>query len=784
MKKYLLIAGSNLKKKKGDVFTQFLLIVLATVMMYNGISVLLNIGTVLDNVKKETNGADVLHVSAYPDSEAVEEKIRSYEATDYYEVVESQYYPVAKYYKEGAVEEEIPIYAEVYEPEARISMIHVVDQAEEFRENSLILPYYTKVVLGYETGDTIFIEIGEVLYEFELYGFLEDVIFATPSNMSVYRIAVSQKRFEEISQDQNGAADTTSYRIMLKDGYGSKNAEGEIASILTAIAPDYDLGLISNYETMKMGDSLTASIVMAIVVIFSLLILVVVLVIIRFSIRNSIERNMTNIGIMEAAGFTSGQMIAASVMESVIICATAMFVGMFCAGFVAGVFGSLIASTIGVRWNVSFDIICALITCATVFLLVIIATFLAVRKIRKITILDELRGGITNHNFRKNYFSLEKTHMPLNLALGMKGIFHKKKQNVGVMMIAAVMAFACCLSFFLYVNFVPKIDSIILLSGIENATATLTLHGDEDYEEVKKNIENLAQVEAVNGFHYAVVDISSKDKEVHVDVECIEDTDEIRTNTISKGRMPKYENEIVLSRPIAMDLDVKIGDVVLVESMNHTKEYVVCGISQHIERLGRKAVLTLEGMGALSGSFMPSQLYIYSAKDYSFADIESAMKELYPEYELGDMISAVESACQSISNAMFFVCAIFVTCTILITVLIIFLLVRMKLTRERVMLGVDKALGFTTGQLIKRMIMNFLPVVGIGSVFGAVASFFLLEPLVALCFTFCGIKTCTLEENPVFILLGIILLVSVTVVTTMVSSIKIRNIEPSKMIKE
>ena len=97
-------------------------------------------------------------------------------------------------------------------------------------------------------------------------------------------------------------------------------------------------------------------------------------------------------------------------------------------------------------------------------------------------------------------------------------------------------------------------------------------------------------------------------------------------------------------------------------------------------------------------------------KELTSAEINN-LKELYPEYELGDMISAVESACQSISNAMFFVCAIFVTCTILITVLIIFLLVRMKLTRERVMLGVDKALGFTTGQLIKRMIMNFLPVV-------------------------------------------------------------------------
>ena len=59
------------------------------------------------------------------------------------------------------------------------------------------------------------------------------------------------------------------------------------------------------------------------------------------------------------------------------------------------------------------------------------------RKYIGITVLDALRGGISTHNFKKNHFALEKTSMPLDLALSGKSIFGRPKKSIFIALIVA-----------------------------------------------------------------------------------------------------------------------------------------------------------------------------------------------------------------------------------------------------------------------------------------------------------------------------------------------------------
>jgi hypothetical protein len=54
---------------------------------------------------------------------------------------------------------------------------------------------------------------------------------------------------------------------------------------------------------------------------------------------------------------------------------------------------------------------------------------------KKITVLDALRGGINTHNYKRNYFPLEKTPLPVPMVLSLKETFGGLGRNLLMVMI-------------------------------------------------------------------------------------------------------------------------------------------------------------------------------------------------------------------------------------------------------------------------------------------------------------------------------------------------------------
>ena len=111
-------------------------------------------------------------------------------------------------------------------------------------------------------------------------------------------------------------------------------------------------------------------------------------------------------------------------------------------------------------------------------------------------------------------------------------------------------------------------------------------------------------------------------------------------------------------------------------------------------------------------------------------------------------------------------------------------MIRMKLTQEKVSMGVDKALGFTTLQLITRVTMNYLPVVFVGTIIGGVLAYVLFNPLASFCLSFCGIRSCNMDRGIGYIVLTVVIITITAFFASFIVSAKIRKIEPCKMIRE
>ena len=110
---------------------------------------------------------------------------------------------------------------------------------------------------------------------------------------------------------------------MITKDYGTMQLEQEIANRYKDFLSEYGAKdpnanymnyMAVNWHMMRGGSMFIPQIVTSIILAFAVLILIIALVIISFSIKNFIQRNMKNTGILEASGYTVRELRGALVL--------------------------------------------------------------------------------------------------------------------------------------------------------------------------------------------------------------------------------------------------------------------------------------------------------------------------------------------------------------------------------------------------------------------------------------------------------------------------------------
>lgn len=779
MQALFFMAKRNMKKKKGEMLVFFFLIALATLLLYTSISVFHGTETVLDNLYDSQHTADFLFVSN-GEKEKIADILYSREEVAEHETSEVLYIPEAKYRTEKNEEKkEMQFFIGRIEEERKISKIGSYEKTE----NQILLPYYMKAAQGIKEGDTFYLTLGTKEYELKIGGFVEDPMFATPLNISVYSSYISGGCMDNILEENDSIKPYTQYKIRLKEGEDSFEFDNRISSFLTQNVPELSeavtIGL--NWEAMRGGDMVMSNISMGIILVFSLLLMAVVLIIIRFSIHNFIEMNRKNIGIMQAAGYTSGQLVMVTILEMAMVTFAAVLVGMLLGIAGSGVVGNFEGMMIGVQWNEKFDFKSAGMSMLLVSVVVLAVAWLSGRSYKKITVLEALRGGIHTHNFKKNHFSFEKSRMPRNLIFAGKNMFFEKGKTISVFFIIALLAFASCVGAGLYQNFAVDGDMLLQIAGIE--AGDIIISGDE-LEQIGKEMKNWKEVEQVLFYGSVSVHLESQKEEMETTCDIWKNPKQIKNEMILEGRLPKYDNEIVLTSKVANALKVKVGDTIYATGQGERLDYVVCGIDQKMNNMGIKSMLAQKGAIRLNGSNHTDNLYVYTKDGVSYDKISKKVLKHFPEVSVMDSEKQMKDIMDTVTIAMVAICIIFVSITIFVVIMVEVLLIQSKMIREQKNLGLQKALGYTTKELIGQTMTTNLPMITAGAVLGVFLSNFLMEPLIVACFSFCEMQKCPCYVQPVWMMVIVIGILLVAVVTSFLASVKIRKIEPVRMLTE
>ncbi|MBO4901045.1 MAG: FtsX-like permease family protein [Lachnospiraceae bacterium] len=776
------------------MITFFCMTLITAFLLFISLSFMVDISKVLDKVYDNTHAADIMFFVSDDQiaREKMEEVIKGCSYVAEYEMTPAVVSDSAKYGHRGDSElSEYPFYFTSYEKDINIHQISI--DTKNFNGNDILLPI--RMNTEFKIGDYLTVKIGDNKYDFKVAGFVEDCIFCSPMNMGSYMTYISDRMYDDILFENSSAAyirDIHKVRLTrdtIRKGMDPNDVSDELFNEVNdwiteyrLTHPDYTGGIMNNvpYSMLRTSAMITPLMFIAIIFVFALIIFVIAMVIIHFSVKNFIMTNMKNTAIMEAAGYTVKELVLILLVQLLSIAFAGALAGIILGSLTIGKLSIIILITLGLPWTMPVNTSLAFLTLAGLCMIVGGLTFVIGRDYSKTTVLDALRGGINAHNFKRNLFPFEHSIFPISVTLALKETFGRFKNHLGVFIIIMLLTAATVLGLGIADTFSDE-DTVINMAGVDYTDVNVS--GDIN---MGANLDNMTTVDFEYGEDWLALNYTSRKvrKEWTCTTRCFTDTSRIKGIAMVEGRLPAHSNEMMFATNAARTLKVSVGDAVTVKCGNREESYIITGICQVINNMGYMAYMTVEGEERVTSTPDDLTYNVFLKSGYDIKDFEKEFKDIYPDEEVVDFKQSVQSIVGMVKLGIKMVAFVIAIVTALVVAFVESLIIRTQITRSWRNLGVSKALGYTSSQLIVQTMFSNMPAVILGMIPGLVLSTVFGEKVMTLMFSIFGFKQSNYFINPSSYLFAFVIIAGIAMLTSAIVGRRIKSLNPVKMITE
>ena len=534
------------------------------------------------------------------------------------------------------------------------------------------------------------------------------------------------------------------------------------------------------YDIVSQSRYISQMICSGIVRAMAFFVLLIALVVIASNIVNYIQVNIKNLGALEAAGYTSRQLVTTLLAQFLFITVVAALAGAGLSYCVFPAVNAMMIAQTGIPYAIRFlplPLFASLgILCAAVAL----AVWFAARRIKRIEPIVALRSGITTHNFKRNRVPLDKGKVPLDFALALKTTLSGIKNNITVGLTMAVLSLVVVFSGLMTENVIADMTPFLDLIVGETSDSCINVNV-EDEDAFLAALDADARVE--KAYLYNSINISHVGGAELMSTLGDDFSEANNQNVVYKGRFPKYSNEIAIAAKYAKEKGFTVGEEIEIAFGGNTAMYLICGLTQITNNLGRDCLLTREGFERL-GSLTNASYYIDLVDGTDIDAFNAEMKERFSgsvnvTINVGATVDGAGSVYVSLMTVI--VVAILVISAIIIA-FVLYLLVRTMLNNKMRDYGILKAIGFTTGQLILQTALSFMPAIILSSVVGLIVSCLVINPLMSLFLSGIGIVKCTFAVPIGFTAVGGVALVILSFALACLLSLRIKRIAPRDLL--
>ncbi len=776
MRKLFLIARSNMRKAKGQTVAIVVLILLA--------AMLLNLWLMLSMDYKA-------NFDRYHDKLNAEHVTLAVDGTDEVQKFLSQTLESDKKVKEYRLDNclhmigTIPYNGGTMSPELvfmdrQTATTRTIGRSEIVEDSDFTSGIYLPML--YKTdecsvGKTIEISIGSHPVEYTVCGFFNNIMLGS-HNCVLTQIILTADKYAEL-EEMNYAPQATLCSVRLSDKSSNLNYEATLEATVSEHFPNIRM-ISSCYNVVVQARYISQMICSGIISAMAFFVLLIALVVIISNIINYIQVNIKNLGVLKAAGYTSRQLVLSLLLQFLSLALFTTIVGVAASYAIFPAINTMMIAQTGIPYAIHFLPLPALISLLILGGAVALFVWLSARRIKKIEPIIALRSGVQTHNFKRNRVPLEKTKAPLNLALALKTTLSGVKHNITVCITMFVLSLVIVFSGLMTKNVIIDMKPFVnLIQGeIADSAINVQIEAEADFIDAL-NFDSRVE----KAYLYTSVTIMHVDGAELLANICDDFSKVNNQSVVYKGRFPKYDNEIAIGAKYAKEKGFAVGNEIDITSNGNTQKYLISGLTQISNNLGRDCLLTRQGYERL-GTLQNVTYFMELTED---TDIDAFNEEMKNNFEgsvntVMNFRAAIDAAASVYVSLMTIIVIAILVLSAIIIAFVLYLLVRTMLNNKKRDYGILKSLGFTTKQLIFQTALSFMPTIIISTVIGIIVSCLVINPLTSLFLSSIGIVKCTFNIPTVFATFVGIGLIVLSFGIACLLSLKVKRITPRALL--
>lgn len=698
MKMYLRILKKDLKRKKTMNVILLIFITMAATFIASSANNLFTISTALDSYFEKANVPDYWFATS--DEKAIKSFETFAEDNDYF-------YSCTELLQIDPVN--VNISGDQFEYGNSLCL-STVNGTKVFDRNSNELTqvndgeiYVTAEIFNsdennFYEGCKIVVEADGVKKEFTLKGYIKDALFGS-AMMGMTRFLVSENDFKLFCSEQTDIMD--SIGIYTDDTeFMDKFYNLDLQTIMNI---DY-----SGIKRMYIMDMLIA----AVVLIVSICLILISMVILHFTINFTMSEEFREIGVMKAIGITNNRIRELYIVKYLAISVIGASIGLV----LSFPFSKLLIENASQNIIISSDskfilnVACAVSTAVVVVLFCYFCT----RKIRKFSPIDAIRSGKTGERYKnKGFIHLSKSKLSPVPFMAINDILSGPKRFFSMILIFTV----GLLLIIIPVNTINtlKSDKLITMFNMADCdhviSQELLFSADGNNEQMisgrlddvrKKLSENNIEADVFQEvmFRFSIAHGDKKMSSL-----AFQGKGEVTADMYSylEGTPPQNNGEVAISYIVADNIGAEIGDDVDIQIGEEVKTYTVTAINQSMNNLGEGIRFYQDEQldyNYAAGGFGIQIKYTDDPDSKTLIERKYLLKELYHDAKIYNAGEYIDYMIGDVAGQLEGVKKLILSIILCINILVVLLMVKSFIIKEKGEIAVLKAIGFKNSSLV------------------------------------------------------------------------------------
>ena len=660
MKALWVLIKAQFKNKKSNYISIFFIALLIGLLLSLSVSMIVNVNNTATDAAKASNIGDyfmMFVVNYVPTDEDFEnlnqmEEIKSIRVPEKVRVI-GEYGNINKKDNEKISLEKDPAfyaYRSDFMPfrilsEDKKSYLPP-DQVKAPEKGEAYVPISFIAQFGVEIGDTYHLKTAEEDFKFKISGLVEDLTQTNMISIGEHNIYLNESDFNLLKQVSKKNPEQFHFNYMV---YFDVNEEFETVPMNEMFKRVQEKTGLRDKAIFSGTDDLLiffASII-SYIIIFAILIFIIImfiasLLISNFSVASSIEEEYKNIGVLKAIGLKNRSFNLVYIFS---------YISAMILGFVVGLLLSIPLYNMVTPYL--FDVTSMLATNQIVILptligflifVLIMLVFLLIqlRKIGKIVPAKALREG-KQANYSSSGVKIKLSKPVLNLKLSIKQFTSSAKSYIGSTFVVAFLFFFVLVSLSLTTVMTPD-RMMTEFWGFDWDLITI-YDSHEEYEENNQQIRKIIEEDVEINDSYLVYQLPISTLDQNVGAFILEEKDMDQMTSILAGRAPQDDAEVAITKILADNAQIQIGDSIEVKYNDNTADFVVTGLFQTINQAGQAMTFAdsvIEKLAISDKNLYTQEYYIIDNQDKG-KDIAKNINEQLPDIEVQNVVEMWES---------------------------------------------------------------------------------------------------------------------------------------------